>query len=371
MKILIFNWRDITHPLAGGAEIHIHEMAKRWVQWGHDVTLLVGSYRGCTKYDCIDRVNIIRTGGKYSVYLSSFLYFAKNQRNEHFDVILECINSIPFFTPIYSNKPIVALIFQLGKEVYFLEQPFLLATFEYSLETLIPKFYSKVPIITIGENSKNELLEVGFPEASVSVIYPGIHRSFCEIVSKAPSYKRPNHRILYVGRLKRYKGLAHLILAMKHVCEHIPDAELLIAGKGDFEKEIRSMLEKLDLSDKVRLCGFVSEEEKANLMKSSSVFVYPSRREGGWSISCVEALYCGVPIIVSDGLTDVVVPGETGFIVPFGHSDLIATRIIELFKNRNLWRKMSKNGNKWAQQFVWDETARQTLEVLKRTARSR
>ena len=44
MKILIFNWRDVENPWAGGGEINIHEQAKRWVQWGHSVTMLVGGF---------------------------------------------------------------------------------------------------------------------------------------------------------------------------------------------------------------------------------------------------------------------------------------------------------------------------------------
>ena len=60
LKILIFNWRDITHPWAGGAELQLHELAKRWVQYGHRITLFCARYRGAKSHDQIDGIHTPR-----------------------------------------------------------------------------------------------------------------------------------------------------------------------------------------------------------------------------------------------------------------------------------------------------------------------
>jgi len=67
MKILIYNWRDIKNPDAGGAEVFTHEIARRWVERGNEVTLFTSKFAGCRKEEVVDRVSIIRDGSKYSV----------------------------------------------------------------------------------------------------------------------------------------------------------------------------------------------------------------------------------------------------------------------------------------------------------------
>ena len=68
MNILIYNWRDIRNPAAGGAEVFTHEIARRWVERGNEVTMFTSAFAGCRKEEVVDGVRIIRDGGKYSVY---------------------------------------------------------------------------------------------------------------------------------------------------------------------------------------------------------------------------------------------------------------------------------------------------------------
>ena len=75
MKILIFNWKDITNPWAGGAELSIHEQAKRWVNNGHEITLLTSRYKGASRKEQIDGINVIRGWGRYTVYIFVFFYY--------------------------------------------------------------------------------------------------------------------------------------------------------------------------------------------------------------------------------------------------------------------------------------------------------
>jgi len=134
LKILFFNWRDITHPQAGGCELHLHEIARRLVKNGHDVTLLCGAYENSKRHDKIDGIEIIRRGQKYTVYFFVFLEYIFNLRNRNFDVIIDDINGVPFFTPLYVRKPKIAIIHHMVKGIFSIELPFIFRFFGYAAE---------------------------------------------------------------------------------------------------------------------------------------------------------------------------------------------------------------------------------------------
>lgn len=98
MQILVFNWRDIRHPEAGGAEVNIHEQAKRWVGCGHRVTLFTARPKGQRFRDNIDGIEIIRAGGRFSVYLWAVIAYLLILRKRA-DVVLDIENGIPFSRP--------------------------------------------------------------------------------------------------------------------------------------------------------------------------------------------------------------------------------------------------------------------------------
>lgn len=96
--ILILNWRDTRHVFAGGAEKYLHEMGKRWVLKGFQVTMFCGNDGRCVERESIDGIQIFRKGGTYTVYLWAIWYYYKHFRCKY-DVILDCENGIPFFRP--------------------------------------------------------------------------------------------------------------------------------------------------------------------------------------------------------------------------------------------------------------------------------
>lgn len=67
-RILVFNWRCWVNPAMGGAEVFTREVLKRWVGWGHEVTLFTSGFPNCRREEVLDGVRVVRAGGKYSVY---------------------------------------------------------------------------------------------------------------------------------------------------------------------------------------------------------------------------------------------------------------------------------------------------------------
>ena len=350
MNILILHRKDITNPHAGGGTLYIHRVARYLVQKGHSVTFLCANYVGGRKREIIDGVNIVRLGNRYSVYPLAFIYYVKKLRKK-MDVLIDVIDDMAFFTPLYSSIPKIALIHQTSKEVFLLEYNKILSSIMYLMEKMIAFIYRNVPTITPSFSVKKELVNNGFPKKNIFVVPPGI-----DLEKYGLSRKSVYPIVLYVGRLKKYKGVEFLIQAMKEVIKKIPDAKLLIVGKGDHMKSLIEYTRKLGLKCAVEFSGYVSEEEKIQHMQRAHVIVLPSVKEG-WGIPIIEAAACGTPAIGSDttGLKDSIINEKTGFLVPYGNPEILAEKIVECLRNDHLRERLGKNAIRWARNFEWEK----------------
>ena len=95
MRILVVNWLDRENPLAGGAEIHLHETFSRMVQLGHKVTLLTSGWSGCAARVDLDGINVHRTGARYTFLFAAVAYYLRHLSHESFDVVVEDLNKVP------------------------------------------------------------------------------------------------------------------------------------------------------------------------------------------------------------------------------------------------------------------------------------
>jgi len=361
LRILVVNWRDIKHPDAGGAEVYVHNICTEFFKMGHEVSLYSSGFPNSEKIEVIDGIRIVRCGGK----LSAYWYVLKQYLSERkkFDVILESINTIPFFLPVYAAKPVVGIIYSINNKKALMSElgitPISLAGWLFN--SILPLFYRKSVALTISETSKKELIAAGFDFRKVVVANPGLSNHFEQLFKKAPCVPRPNPRIISVGRLKKYKGIDDILDAMAIIRDH-SELELLIVGKGDYEPKLKQRVAELDLDKCVTFAGFLSEAEKVSALKSSSVFISCSVDEGGWIISGLEALKCGVPLLVTDSQRDMVQEGITGFIVPYNKPNVLAEKILLVLQGN--WGQMSVAASNWAKIYTWEFTAKRTLAAL-------
>ncbi len=364
LRILIFNWRDTQHVWAGGAEEYIHQLSKRWVKDGHSVTVFCGNDQKHARNEVIDGVQMVRRGGFYMVYLWAALYYIFRFRGQ-FDVIVDAENGIPFFTPLFVRKPTILLIHHVHQDV-FRDQLWLplamLATF---LETkLMPMLYRNVPVVTVSESSKKEILRVGFGVANtVTIVYPGIEPELYKTVRKTA-----HPSVLYLGRLRPYKQVDVLIRAFAKALSAHPEMKLTIAGEGVSLKELETLANSLNISHAVQFTGRVSEREKVALLGSHWVMVQPSSIEG-WGITVIEANACGTPVIASDvhGLRDSVVDEKTGLLVHPGDHQSLAAAVSYVITHHEDRKQMTAAALDWSKSFDWDQSAAVFLQVLKRS----
>jgi glycosyltransferase involved in cell wall biosynthesis len=170
---------------------------------------------------------------------------------------------------------------------------------------------------------------------------------------------------LYVGRLKRYKGIDLAIQAFALARRQRPDLRLEIAGTGDYRLELERLVSRLSLERAITFHGFVSEERKIDLMRWAWANVFPSPKEG-WGITVIEAAACGTPSLASEspGLRDSVRHGETGFLVPHGDVPGLAARMVELADSPPLVARLGQRARSFAEGLSWERTAAETEQHL-------
>jgi glycosyltransferase involved in cell wall biosynthesis len=361
MRILIFNWRDSTHPWAGGAEVSISEMARYWAKNGHQVTWFCGRHSSQTAEEDIHGIHVIRRGNKYSVYLQAALCYLTQLRTR-FDVILDGCNGIPFFTPFFSKLPKVVLVHHIHKQVLFQELPWYMANLVNFLEcTAMPRVYRNVSFVTVSDSSRSALLDIGVEAEKISVIYNGVdHNRY------RPGEKSKTPLMVFVGRLRYYKRVDIAIHAMPELLRAVPDLHFGIVGAGEAEASLRALAAQLGVTDRVCFHGYQPQAEMIKLYQNAQVVVNTSMREG-WGLTVLEANACGTPVVAADvcGLCDSVQHNKTGLLVPFGDSHALAESVQSLLLDHPRRNRLAKNAVEWASRFNWERSARQMLELLK------
>jgi glycosyltransferase involved in cell wall biosynthesis len=360
VKILLVNWQDRDNPQAGGAEIHLHEIFGRLATKGHEVTLLCGGWPGSPPRAELDGIDVHRVGTRHSFPFLARQYYVKQLHGVGHDVLVEDINKIPIYTTRWGAKRTVALVPHLFGETAFQEFPAPMAAAVWFAERPLGRLYAGVPFQAISESTADDLALRGIPRASVEVIYPGI-----DSVGYTPN---PPERakvptFSYLGRLKKYKGVHLVIDAFARVASK--GAVLEIAGAGDYRPALEAQARSLDLGNRVRFLGRISEAEKLSLLRRSWALLFASPKEG-WGITNLEAAACATPVVASNspGIRESVRDGDTGFLVPHGDVKAMASAMTRLAESVELVAKLGAQARVFATGFTWERAAAETEQHL-------
>jgi len=363
LKILVVNWQDRENPLAGGAEIHLHEIFERLAARGHEVTLLCGGWPGCPPRAALGGLEVHRVGTRHTFALRVYQHFRRHLRHRALDVVFEDINKAPLYTPLWGARArVVACVPHLFGATAFQELAVALATAVWLSERPLPHFYRHVPFQAISAGTAEDLVQRGIAREHVQVIYPGV--SF-DHYTPDPAVRAPHPLFAYVGRLKKYKGVDLVIRAFARLDD--PGARLEIAGAGDYRPALEALARSLDLGARVRFLGFISEPEKLALLRRAWAVALASPKEG-WGLTNVEAEACATPVVASDspGIRESVRHGETGFLVPHGDVAAMAAAFGRLAASRDLVATMGAKARAFAESFTWTRAADETEAHLAR-----
>ncbi len=329
------------------------EIFRRLVARGYDVTLDVERFAGSSPGTEDSGVKIRRLAGLPFYYPKVAWTCMRETRADEFDVVVECLNKVPFYSPAYSSVPVLALAHHLFGEVAFAQVPWPVAAVVWLAERFIP-FYRKPPFITISESSRDDLIHRGISADRISVSHCGIQRPEVSVVTDVPR----RQRVAYVGRLESYKNVDVMLRAMALLGDRFPDAEIVVIGRGGAGPGLERLAEELGISHRTRFTGFISDEERDSLLVESRVCVCASDKEG-WGLTVIESNCLGVPVVASraDGLRESVRDGETGFLVEIGGAEGWAGRDGEVLADDALAVRMSRAALEWSHSFDWDVAA--------------
>jgi glycosyltransferase involved in cell wall biosynthesis len=357
-RVLVVNWQDRRNPQSGGAEVHLHEIFSRLANRGHRITLLVSGWPGAVSAERLDGMEVVRVGGRYSFPLHARRAFRRLGAGR-FDLIVEDINKLPLFTPGWSALRTAAIVPHLFGTTAFREASFPVAATVWMAERRLLPAYAETPIQAISVSTREDLVRRGFSAERITVVQPGIDHGVYRPDAPVARFEQPT--FVYVGRLKKYKGLDVVLAAAARLRRAGWGGRILIAGKGDGARRLRRLASERDLDGCVEFVGFVSTEHKVDLLRRAWGNLYPSPKEG-WGLTNIEAAACGTPSIASDspGLRESVADGRSGYLVRHDDPDAWAARIRELSERPELRDQLGRGAVEYANGFSWDRAADET-----------
>lgn len=363
MRILVLNWQDHEHPQGGGAELHLRETFSRIVASGHQVSLLCSGWQGAPPRATLDGIDVHRVGSRHTFPFLARGYYARTLASLSFDVVVEDLNKIPLFSPLWGASKVIALVHHLFGSTVFREAPAPLAIAVWLAERPLGSLYQGIPFQAVSESTADDLVVRGIPRESIRVIYNGV-----DSVRLTPNFveRAPEPLFVYLGRLKKYKSVDIVIRAFAELGETA--ATLEIAGTGDYRASLEGLVESLGLGNRVRFLGFVPEAEKARLLRRAWASVLASPKEG-WGISNLEAAACGTPVIAANapGVRESVVDEKTGFLVPPNDPRKMAGAMKRILDDPALVNALGTAGRRFAEGFTWERTAGDTLRHIEET----
>lgn len=354
--ILLLTDRDWTHPQGGGTGANLFGQVICWLQWGHRVTVVAGSYDGAERVSHpAPGLELHHMGSRITVFPRAAWAVRRGLARDA-DVVLEVVNGIAFFTPLWlGSKPRVTLVHHIHRDHYVTELGRVGSVAALALETVPLKllYSGGSPFLTISEAAKQDIVALGVPPEDVHVGYLGV------VALETAAARSETPRLLYLGRLKKYKRIELLL----DVVEAIPGAVLDVAGEGDHRPELEAEIARRGLGDRVVLHGHVSEDVKAALYAQAWVNLTASSAEG-WCLTVMEAATVGTPsaALRVGGLPESIVDGETGLLADDGPG--LVSAVQRLVSEPGLRERMGEAARERAAGFTWERTARETLDVL-------
>lgn len=367
MTILLFNWRDTKNPKAGGAEVVTQEFAKGWVKKGFRVIWFTSSFRGALRNERVGGVEIVRQGNFITVFLLAPFYYFSHRRE--IDIVIDEIHGLPFFTPLYVKKPIIAFIHEVAAEIWDYMYPFPINKVGKCMEKFCLRFYRHITFWADAVSTISELHLLGISRNHcVAISLPITNR----VIRGLPK-KETHSTFIFVSRVVKMKGIEEVIKAFGFILKEDPSAMLWVVGRGDasYVRWLKKMLSGYGADDHVVFWGGVSEEKKLELMRRAHILLHASVKEG-WGLVVVEAASQGTPSVVYNvsGLCDSVKHNKTGVVLTDNSPFCMAREALLLLHNKKKYERFQKKGLEWSASLTWDKAVKQSLDLIEKTVRS-
>lgn len=365
--LLAINFRDPADPEAGGAELHLAHILDEAVRRGWRVTWLASGFPGGAPEAERGGIRVVRRGTWWDFNLVVPGVLKREFSAPAPDLVVEDVNKVPCFAPWWTRAPVAVIVPHLFGSTALREASLPVALYVMALETMIPLAYRRSRFVAISESTRDDLAARGIAPDRVSVVHCGLdHATYRTDPAAAPgAAKSPHPTVVFVGRLRRYKGVDWVMRAFPAVLARVPKARLLVIGDGPFEAALRRAAARLGVAQAVDFLGFLPAAEKVKRLREAWVVVQPSPKEG-WGLTVIEAGACGAAVVAADspGLRDSVRRDQTGLLVPYGDDGALSAALLRVLEDRRLRERLAAAGIARAATFSWPACGAASLDAL-------
>ncbi|WP_158845807.1 glycosyltransferase family 4 protein [Saccharothrix deserti] len=359
MRIVVVNWRDLGHRFAGGAEQYATRIALSLAGTGAEVTFLTARDAGQAAADRVGPVEIVRRGGRWTVYLWALLWLARKRRA--IDVVVDCQNGIPFFSPLAVGRArVVQVVHHVHHDQFRVHFPPWLAAIGRWLEgPAARRVYRNAVTVAVSPSTVDAMRwRLGW-RGPVHVVPNGADPAPADLPPRA---SEPT--LVCLGRLVPQKRVDRLIDAVDELRHRMPGLTLHVVGGGPEEAALRERAARC--GGAVVVHGHVPEVVKSDLLARSWLNVTLSDGEG-WGLAVVEAAAHGVPTVCRDvdGLRDSVRHGETGWLMAHGAEVAdVLDRALTGLADPAVASGVAAHCRDWAGRFDWDDSGARFASLI-------
>lgn len=342
-KVVIYNYMDIANPKAGGAEKYCFEIAKRLVAEGKNVVWVSSRFKGSKRFEIINGIQVRRIS---SIPLLVFSHIFIIPELGSVDFVFENVNVFPFFLIFFFRRRIISMNHLLVSKEVLRKKSSILWPFLYFIQNVLsPRIYKENLVLANSQSTKDEMLKLGYKNVVAVRLGVDIYKGV---------YKKEN-LVISPGLVKPWKHHDHVIKAFSRVKTNW---NLVIFGEFEnlqWKNHIYNLLVDLNLSDRVKILGKISEETKVSLYKKGKFALFASEKEG-LGLSALEPQGFGCPVIAYNvpGVRDCVINNKNGLLIEFGDLDSFADAINRLITDNELLMRMSYSATDYAKEFTWD-----------------
>ena len=227
-------------------------------------------------------------------------------------------------------------------------------------------------VLALNETEAKNLEKMGVKKDKIKIVPNGIdigkfNNSIGKgIFRKKYSIQENEKLILYVGRIHKSKGIDILIESFAELLHSLPDSKLVLVGPDDgYMEKMKTMVNKLEISNNVIFTGFVSHEEKMAAYVDADVFVTPNFT--GFPITFLEAMYFGIPIITTNkGDKLDWLDKKVGYVTTYNTGD-IANAVLKVLRDNSLCREFRENAQRLIKkEFNWDKITQKIENIYRK-----
>ncbi|GAA1543016.1 glycosyltransferase family 4 protein [Nocardioides humi] len=318
-RVVVVNWRDLDHSLAGGAEIYAWQFARALHEGGMQVTFVTARDEGQAAREVRDGIAVRRGGGALTFYLFALAWLLRHRRR--IDAVIDPACGLPSFSPLVLRRgtPALLIVHHVHQAQFAVHFPAPVAAFGRWMERVaMRRVYRHHVTAAVSASTVAEMRDQLGWTGDIRILENGADLPPAGLLDAAA--KDPD-RIVVLGRLVTHKRVDLVLETVRRVQARPELAgrrlRVDVIGRGPEHDRLVALATELGLADRVAFHGFLPAAQKDALLARAAVHACASDAEG-WGQAVIDAAAHGVPTVARDvpGLRDSIRPGESGWLVP-------------------------------------------------------